>query len=94
MSEAMNRFGGSVTMLGALSVLGVYIGIVVTIAISFKMMTNSQRIDRFLGEGGRNVVTRLMGLLVMAISIQFVINGIKDILPEFAQVLRDSGMLL
>ncbi len=93
MSEAMNRFGGSTT-LGLLSVLGVYIGIFVTIFVSFRMMINSERIDRFLGEGGRSVITRLMGLLVMAISIQFVINGIKDILPEFAQVLRDSGMLI
>ena len=38
-------------------------------------------------EGGRKVLTRLMGLLVMAISIQFIINGIKDILPEFVSVL-------
>lgn len=93
MSEAMNRFSGSGTLIGTLSVLGVYIGIAVTIFVSFRMMINSERIDRFLGEGGRNVVTRLMGLLVMAISIQFVINGIKDILPEFAQVLLDSGVL-
>lgn len=94
MSEAMNRWAGSGATVGALSVLGVYLGISVTIAVSFKMMVNSERIDRFLGEGGRSVITRLMGLLVMAISIQFVINGIKDLLPEFAQVLRDSGMLL
>ncbi|NLX46888.1 MAG: MarC family protein [Euryarchaeota archaeon] len=93
MSEAMNRFTGSTT-LGALSTLGVYIGIFVTIFVSFNMMTNSERIDRFLGEGGRNVVTRLMGLLVMAISIQFVINGVMDILPDFARVLSDSGMLV
>ena len=94
MSEAMNRFNGNGTTLGALSVVGVYLGIIVTIFVSFRMMINSERIDRFMGEGGRNVVTRLMGLLVMAISIQFVINGIKDLLPEFAQVLRDSGMLM
>jgi len=93
MSEAMNRFSGSGNLVGTMSVLGVYIGIAVTIFVSFRMMINSERIDRFLGEGGRNVVTRLMGLLVMAISIQFVINGIKDILPEFAQVILDSGML-
>jgi multiple antibiotic resistance protein len=77
-----------------MSVLGVYIGIFVTIFVSFRMMINSERIDRFLGEGGRSVITRLMGLLVMAISIQFVINGIMDILPEFARVVRDSGMVM
>jgi multiple antibiotic resistance protein len=93
-SEAMNRLDNSGALLGAMSLAGVYIGIGVTIFVSFQMMINSERVDRFLGEGGRNVVTRLMGLLVMAISIQFVINGIKDILPEFAGVLQDSGLLM
>ena len=92
MSEAMNSMDTSGTLVGSLAIIGVYIGIAVTIFISYNMMIRSERIDRFFGEGGRNVVTKLMGLLVMAISIQFVINGIKDILPEFAQVLRDSGL--
>ena len=94
MSEAMNLLTEHGALAGGLAVLGVYLGIAVTIIVSYNMMVQSEHIDRFFGEGGRKVVTRLMGLLVMAISIQFVINGIKDILPEFAQVLWDSGLLL
>lgn len=94
MSEAMNHLQTSGALVGSLAIDGVYIGIGVTILVSYTMMVRSETVDRFFGEGGRNVVTRLMGLLVMAISIQFVINGIKDILPEFAQVLRDSGIVL
>ena len=94
MSESMNLISEHGVLTGGLAVLGVYIGIAVTITISYFMMVQSERIDRFFGEGGRKVVTRLMGLLVMAISIQFVINGIMDILPEFARVLQDSGFIL
>jgi len=94
MSEAMNLLEVQGALVGSLAIIGVYIGIGVTVFISYNMMIRSERIDRFFGEGGRNVVTRLMGLLVMAISIQFVINGIMDILPEFARVLQDSGVLL
>jgi multiple antibiotic resistance protein len=94
MSEAMNMLTTKDVLTGGLAVLGVYLGIAVTVYISYNMMIRSERIDRFFGEGGRNVVTKLMGLMVMAISIQFVINGIKDILPEFAQVLNDSGVWL
>jgi multiple antibiotic resistance protein len=94
MSEAMNLITEHGALAGGLAILGVYLGIAVTVFVSFNMMIQSERIDRFFGEAGRNVVTRLMGLLVMAISIQFVINGVKDILPEFAQVLRDAGLLL
>lgn len=67
---------------GIIAIAGVFIGIIVVILVSFYMMAHSERIYAVLKEGGRKVVTQLMGLIVMAISIQFIINGIKDILPE------------
>ena len=38
---------------------------------------------RHLGQTGLNVVTRLMGLLVMVIGVQFVINGSQVVIAEF-----------
>ncbi len=93
-SEAINAIDAQGPLVGGLAILGVYLGIAITIFVSFNMMVQSERIDRFFGEGGRNVITKLMGLMVMAISIQFIINGIKDILPEFVQVLQDSGLFI
>jgi len=58
--------------------------------VTYMMLANSDFIDSVLKEGGRRVVTTLMGLIVMAISIQFFINGIKDILPDFLAIA--SGM--
>jgi len=88
MSGAQNLIGTIDTITGVLAMIGVAVGILVTVGVSYLMMTRSEKIDAVLREGGRKVVTRLMGLMVMAISIQFIINGIKDILPEFMDILN------
>jgi multiple antibiotic resistance protein len=90
MSEARNLVNTIDTTTGILAMIGVIIGIMVTIIVSYFMMARSDKIDAVLKEGGRNVVTRLMGLLVMAISIQFIINGIKEILPEFMEIVNGA----
>jgi multiple antibiotic resistance protein len=94
MSEAQNMVTTIDSVTGVLAMIGVILGISVTIIVSYFMMARSELIDGVLKEGGRNVVTRLMGLLVMAISIQFIINGIKEILPEFIEIINGTSTLL
>jgi multiple antibiotic resistance protein len=94
MAQAQAFIGDIDTVTGVLAMVGVVIGIIVTVAVSYLMMTRSDRIDAVLKEGGRKVVTRLMGLLVMAIAIQFIINGIKDILPEFIDIINGLAMMM
>ena len=36
---------------------------------------------RLLGTTGLNLFSRIMGLLLTAIGVQFVINGMRDVLP-------------
>lgn len=36
---------------------------------------------RVLGQTGINVVTRIMGLLLMALGIEFVVTGIRALFP-------------
>lgn len=80
-SEALNMMTVTGLLNGLVATLGVYLGIFILMMVSYLMMVNSQRIDKLLKEGGRHVLTRLMGLLVMAIAIQFMINGVIDIIP-------------
>jgi len=94
MSGAQNLMGTIDTITGVLAMIGVVAGIMVTVGVSYLMMTRSEKIDAVLREGGRKVVTRLMGLMVMAISIPFIINGIKDILPEFIDIVNGSAVLV
>jgi multiple antibiotic resistance protein len=34
--------------------------------------------DRFLGNTGRAILTRLLGVILAALSVQFVVDGIKS----------------
>lgn len=40
----------------------------------------AERIDRYLGETGRTILTRLLGVILAALSVQFVIDGVKAII--------------
>ncbi len=37
---------------------------------------------RLLGQTGINVITRIMGLLLMALGIEFIVTGIKALFPR------------
>ncbi len=89
-SEADNIMHSIDFATGILCILGVFLGIAACIGVTYLMLAKSDLIDGVLKEGGRRVVTTLMGLIVMAIAIQFFINGIKDILPEFVAIVAGA----
>jgi multiple antibiotic resistance protein len=54
------------------------IGIVVAnLAIAWLVFLAADRLDRLLGVTGRTVLTRLLGVLLAALAVQFVIDGIE-----------------
>jgi multiple antibiotic resistance protein len=46
------------------------------IAITFVVFVLAERVDRFLGVTGRMVLTRLLGVILAALAVQFVADGI------------------
>ena len=50
------------------------------VALSFGIFLAADRLDRYLGDTGRNVLTRLLGVLLSALAVQFVADGVKAIL--------------
>lgn len=62
-------------LLGALSVVGVA-AIVLLLVFGFFLL--SGLLERLLGRTGINVVTRVLGMLLAALSVQFVLDGLKD----------------
>jgi multiple antibiotic resistance protein len=55
----------------------VLIGIVaVNLALVWVVFFLAERFDRFLGETGRIVLTRLLGLILAALAVQFVADGV------------------
>lgn len=65
-------------------VLVVLIALVVMI-ITFISMRASQSLTKVLGATGINAVGRVMGILVAAISIQLIVDGVQQLFPALTQ---------
>ena len=68
-----SRADGDVVML----IVIIFISVVV-FAITMLIMIFSVYIERLLGDGGVSVIQRVMGLILSALAVQFVINGLKQ----------------
>ncbi len=58
--------------------------VVLVFAVSYGIVANYGVVYRRLGNTGTKVVTRLMGLLLSAIAVQFIIAGVREAFPAFA----------
>jgi multiple antibiotic resistance protein len=56
----------------------VYATIVLSSYASFVILAGADRVRRYLGETGIRILMRLMGLLLVALAVQFVANGLID----------------
>lgn len=54
--------------------------IALCIGVTFLVFVLSERVDRFLGETGRSILTRLLGVILAALAVQFVADGIKALM--------------
>jgi len=58
----------------------VYLAIAVTMVLSWVVLRAGERMVRRMGQTGIRVMTRIMGLILAAIAVQFVITGARDAL--------------
>ncbi len=65
----------------------VFTAVAVTAVASYMILAGANRVRRFLGETGIRILMRLMGLVLTAIAVQFVLNGFVDlnVLPPRAE---------
>ncbi len=66
---------------GFVYTIPVFLSIVVTTIITWLMLRGAGWIEQRLSKTFMNVVMRVMGLILAAISVEFVISGIKDVFP-------------
>ena len=64
---------------GVLVAFGLFIGIATWLAFS-----TAERIGKFLGQTGINVMTRLMGLILAAIAVEVMSDGLIKLFPALA----------
>jgi len=56
----------------------IYATILLTSFISFIILAGADGVRKYLGETGIRILMRLMGLLLVALAVQFVVNGLTD----------------
>ncbi len=60
----------------------VVVAIAVALILSYLMLRFASRLYKILGKTGLNLLTRIMGILLTAISIQFIINGLSAVVGK------------
>jgi len=61
----------------------VYVSIVLTALITYWVLAAASLVERRLGQTGMRILTRLMGLVLAAIAVQFIIDEIKLSFRDF-----------
>ena len=62
----------------------IYAAVALVFAASFLLLFAAERLFKLMGRSGLMVFTRIMGLILAAIAVQFVVNGLSAALPGLA----------
>jgi multiple antibiotic resistance protein len=61
--------------------VALYISLAISMIISALILGQAGRLSKYMGRIGLNVFSRLMGLILAAIAVQFVLDGVIEALP-------------
>ena len=71
-------------MHGWLQYFGLLLAAIAMAALVMLALSMAGRIARLLGQTGINVATRLMGLILSALAVEIIANGLVRLLPVLA----------
>lgn len=57
----------------------ILISILITALVCYLVLGNSDKVARVLGETGIRILVRIMGLLLVALAVQYFVNGLADL---------------
>lgn len=77
---------------GVLDYVAIILGIIFVAVITYVTLRLSDRVVRVIGINGMNVLSKMMGFLILCIGIQFVVNGVLGIFtaPAVIRGIRDA----
>lgn len=67
----------------------IFASIAVTAALTYGILRFASSIGERVGQTGLNVLQRIMGLVLAAIAMQFIVDGIGTVLPSLAEGVRE-----
>jgi multiple antibiotic resistance protein len=59
--------------------VAILLAIFITAVICYLVLGNSDRVARAMGETGVRILVRIMGLLLVALAVQYFVNGMEDL---------------
>jgi multiple antibiotic resistance protein len=59
--------------------LAILAAIAITAFVSYWVLAGAEAVRRVMGETGIRILVRIMGLLLMALAVQFFVNGMTDL---------------
>lgn len=62
-----------------LQMVAILVSILITAAICFLVLGSADRVARMLGQTGIRILVRVMGLLLVALAVQYFVNGFVDL---------------
>jgi len=65
-------------------IVPVVLSILVTCLLSWLLMRGAETFQRWLGSTGNRILMKLMGLLLAAVAVEFIAQGIRELLPTLA----------
>jgi multiple antibiotic resistance protein len=71
LSGSMPGFAGQASLVGIIALC---------LGLTFAVFLLAERIDGMLGQTGRSILTRLLGVILAALAVQFVADGIKALM--------------
>lgn len=71
LSATLPGVAGQATLVGV-----IFVGIVLT----YLVFVLAEGVDKFLGQTGRSILTRLLGVILAALAVQFVADGVKALM--------------
>ena len=64
---------------GQWHMLAILLAIGITALASYGVLNGADQVRRLLGETGIRILVRIMGLLLVALAVQFFVNGLTDL---------------
>tara|TARA_Y100001970_G_C14032506_1_gene749371 strand:+ start:317 stop:970 length:654 start_codon:yes stop_codon:yes gene_type:complete len=62
-----------------------YLSIVITLFITFIILTLAKKLTKILGTVGLRIIERIMGMILMVVAIQFIIDGMNIVIQIYAK---------
>ena len=62
-----------------------YLNIIITLFITFIILTLAKKLTKKLGTVGLRIIERIMGMILMVIAIQFIIDGLEIVIQIYVE---------